>query len=111
MVEIFIGPIACTCAGGPTPARQEKITRALALKAALEKDAGFEVRAWMLGEDADYEEGMRALRGYLEGAGETELAENLAFSLNSATPSVAVDGELKYIGEVPAAELFFEEAG
>jgi hypothetical protein len=105
-VEIFIGPIACTCAGGPTPARQEKITRAFALKSALESDPTCEVRVWMLGEDADYNEGMRALRRCLEEAGETELAENLAFSLNSATPSVAVDGRLICLADVPAPERF-----
>ncbi len=103
-VEIFIGPIACSCAGGPSPARQEKITRAFALNSALEKDDEFDVRAWMLGEDDDYEEGMRALRGYLERAGEEELASNLAFAVNSATPSVAIDGRLVYLGEAPTPE-------
>jgi len=74
-VEIFIGPIACSCAGGPSPARQEKLTRALALKNALEKDGRFDVRAWRLGEDEEYEEGIRALR--------------------------TVDGKLEYLGDAP----------
>lgn len=108
-VEIFIGPIACSCAGGPSPARQEKITRAITLKSALEKDDEFDVRAWMLGEDADYEEGMRTLRGYLERAGEEELAANLGFAVNSATPSVAVEGRLEYLAEVPTSERFLAD--
>lgn len=108
-VEIFIGPIACSCAGGPSPARQEKLTRALALKNALEKDGRFDVRAWRLGEDEEYEEGIRALRTYLEGAGEDELAENLGFSVNNATPSVAVDGKLEYLGDAPTTERFLAE--
>ena len=108
-VEIFIGPIACSCAGGPSPARQEKITRAFALKSALVKDDGFEMRTWMLGEDDDYDEGMRTLGKYLERAGEEELAANLAFAVNSATPSVAVDGRLEYRGEAPTLERFLAD--
>jgi hypothetical protein len=105
-VEIFIGPIACSCAGGPSPAKQEKIARAFALKSALEKDEGFDVRTWRLGEDDDYEEGMLTLRGYLERAGEEGLAANLGFAVNSATPSVAIEGRLEYLGEVPTPERF-----
>jgi hypothetical protein len=105
-VEIFIGPIACSCAGGPSPAKQEKIALAFALKNALEKEEGFDVRTWRLGEDDDYEEGMRTLTVYLEKAGEEELAANLSFAVNSATPSVAVEGRLEYLAEVPTPERF-----
>ena len=109
-VEIFIGPIPCSCAGGPSPARQEKITRAFALKSALEKDDGFDMRTWMLGEDGDYDEGLRTLRRYLDRAGEEELASNLAFTVNTATPSVAVDGQLRYLGDAPLPEEFFRDS-
>ena len=106
-VEIFIGPIACSCAGGPSPAKQEKITRALALEGML-KEMGdrFDVHTWRLGDDDDYEEGMAALRKYLREAGEEELADRLAFALNDATPSVALEGRLEYLGEVPTSERF-----
>lgn len=108
-VEIFIGPIACSCAGGPSPAKQEKLTRAFTLKNALEKDGRFDVRIWRLGEDKEYEKGLLTLMSYLKEAGEDELATNLAFSVNSATPSVVVDGKLKYLGEAPPAERFLAE--
>lgn len=105
-VEIFIGPIACSCAGGPSPARQEKISMAFVLKSALEKEEGFDVRTWRLGGYDDYDEGIRTLRKYLERAGEKELAANLAFALNIATPSVVVEGRLEYLGEAPTPERF-----
>ncbi|MBU1672275.1 MAG: hypothetical protein KKF41_10935 [Actinobacteria bacterium] len=103
-VEIFIGPIACSCAGGPTPARQEKINRAFALEQELEKiEGGPQVRTWRLGDEEDYGEGLGILGGYLRDAGEVELAEGLAFSINSVTPAVAVDGRLVSIGDAPSA--------
>lgn len=106
-VEIFIGPVACTCAGGPTPARQEKITRAFALEGSLRgMDDLYEVRTWRLGDDRDYREGMRALGRCLAAAGEEELAGRLAFALDHATPSVAVDGELRWFRDCPAVEEF-----
>jgi hypothetical protein len=64
------------------------------------------VRTWRLGEDDDYEEGVRTLRGYLERAVEEELAANLAFAVNGATASVAVEGRLEYLAEVPTPERF-----
>lgn len=109
-VEIFIGPIPCSCAGGPSPARQEKLARALALKYALEHEDVFDVRTWMLGDDGDYEEGLRTLRRYLDRAGEEELAANLAFTVNTATPSVVVDGQLRYLGDAPLPEEFFRDS-
>ena len=33
-------------------------------------------------------------------------AADLAFAVNSATPSVAVDGRLDYLGEAPTPERF-----
>jgi len=105
-VKIFLGPIACSCAGGPSPAAQEKLTKAFALKNTLEKDGRFDVRTWRLGEDEEYEEGIGTLRMYLESAGEDELASNIGFSLNTATPSIAVEGRLEYLGDVPGAERF-----
>lgn len=83
---------------------------AFALKSALEKEEGFDVRTWRLGEDDDYDEGMRKLRVYLEKAGEEELAANLAFAVNSAKPSVAVEGRLEYLGEAPSPERLLARA-
>lgn len=110
-VEIFIGYIACSCAGGPSPAKQEKITRAFALEGAL-KEMGdrFEVRTWRLGDDDEYEEGTAALRTYLREAGEEELADRLAFALNDATPSVALDGKLMWIRDCPAVDEVVSKA-
>jgi len=110
-VDIFIGPIACSCAGGPSPAKQEKITRAFALEGAL-KEMGdrFEVRMWRLGDEREYEEGLAALRGYLRDAGEEELADRLAFAVNDATPSVALDGKLMWVRDCPTAEELLLDA-
>lgn len=109
-VEIFIGPISCSCAGGPTPAKQEKITRAFTLDGAL-KEMGdrFDVRTWRLGDDGDYEEGMAILRRYLSEAGEEELAGRLAYALGAATPSVAVNGKLAWIRDCPTVEQVVSE--
>jgi len=49
---------------------------------------------------------MPILESYLKNSGERELAEHLAFSLNLATPAIAVDGELISIGDVPSLEDF-----
>ena len=101
-VEIFIGPIACSCAGGPSPARQDKTARAFALEQALKGMSDrFDVRTWRLGDDEDYEEGLTALRRYLREAGEVELADKLAFAVNDMTPSVALDGKLIRVGDCP----------
>lgn len=35
-------------------------------------------------------------------------AANLAFAVNSAMPSVAVEGRLEYLGEAPTPERFME---
>jgi len=104
-VDIFIGPIACSCAGGPSPAKQEKITRAFGLEGPL-KEMGdrFEVRTWRLGDDRDYEEGLAALRRYLRDAGEEELADRLTFAINDATPSVALNGKLMWIRDCPTVD-------
>ena len=58
-VEIFLGPVACSCSGMPSPAKLEKIEKALNLKRSLEKDYGdaFKVKTWDLGDDSCYEEG------------------------------------------------------
>lgn len=106
-VDIFIGPIACTCAGGPSPAKQEKITKAFTLKNALKKEpVRFEVFTWNLGEDDKYGEGFELLRKYLLDSGKRELSENLAFSINNATPSVAVDGDIVNSNDIPTYNEF-----
>ncbi len=110
-VEIFLGPMACACSGMPSPAKVEKINRALALKRSLERDSGdsFSVKAWDLGDDSDYEEGLMVLREYLRNAGRSELSERLAFALNDATPSVAVNGKLIWIRDCPEADDFLKQ--
>ena len=62
-----MGPIACSCAGGPTPARQEKFTHAFLLKRALEKEYAdsFEVTVVNLGDEREYEEGITRLKRYV----------------------------------------------
>lgn len=110
-VEIFIGPISCSCAGGPGPAMQERITRAFALERGL-KSMGdrFEVRTWRLGDDDDYEQGIAALGSYLREAGEEELADRLAFAVNDATPAVALDGRLIMFRDCPTADEIASDA-
>jgi hypothetical protein len=112
-VELFLGPIAATCAGGPTPAKQEKITKAFALRTELEKRHSdrFEVVTWDLGKDEEYDEGLRHLGRYLLEAGEDEAAEANAFAINVTTPSVAVQGELVWIGDCPTVDELIEWAG
>ena len=92
-VEIFLGPMACTCSGMPSPAKLEKIDRAINLRRSIEKDHGdaFQIKTWDLGDDSSYEEGLKLLGRYLRDAGDTDLADRLAFAVNDATPSVAVE--------------------
>lgn len=104
-IEIFIGPAACSCAGGLSPARQNKIALAFALKSDLEGMVDkFDVRTWRLGDDEDYEEGLTALRRYLREAGEVELAGKLAFAVNDITPAVALDGKLIRVRDCPTID-------
>jgi hypothetical protein len=104
-VEIFIGPTACSCAGGLSPARQEKITRAFELESALRGMSDrFEIRTWRLGDEEDYEEGLAALGGYLREAGEGDLADKLAFAVNDMTPAVALDGKLIRFRDCPTID-------
>ncbi|HEY5530625.1 MAG TPA: hypothetical protein VIK22_01330 [Candidatus Anoxymicrobiaceae bacterium] len=112
-VEIFIGPIACSCAGGPSPAKQEKITRALALKWALQNEykAEFDLRVFDLGNEYEYEEGYRMLRQRLEEVGERERAQGAAYALKDLTPAVAVDARLEWIGDAPIIEDFMRRLG
>ncbi len=109
-VELFLGPIAATCAGGPTPAKQEKITKAFALRTELETrhPDRFEVITWDLGRDEDYEKGLKRLGRYLLEAGEDDAAEAVAFAVNVATPAVAVHSELVWIGDCPTVDELIE---
>lgn len=112
-VEIFIGPTACSCAGGLSPAKQEKIARAFALESALRGMSDrFEIRTWRLGGEEDYEVGLAALGRYLREASEVDLADRLAFTLNDATPSVALNGKLVWIRDCPTFdELALNQEG
>ncbi|HEY5527386.1 MAG TPA: hypothetical protein VIK02_07385 [Candidatus Anoxymicrobiaceae bacterium] len=112
-VEIFLGPVACSCSGMPSPAKLEKIEKALNLKRSLEKDYGdaFKVKTWDLGDDSCYEEGLKVLARYLREAGEIELAAGLAFAVNDATPSIAVDGKITWIRDCPETADFLDRFG
>jgi len=112
-VEIFLGPMACSCSGMPSPAKLEKIDSALILKRSIEKDYGdaFQIKTWDLGDDSSYEEGLKLLERYLRDTGETDLAEGLAFAINDATPSVAVDGKLVWIRDCPVIDDFLDRFG
>ncbi len=112
-VEIFLGPMACSCAGMPSPAKMEKVSRALNLERALQKDyeGVFSVKTWNLGADEEYEEGINVLGAYLDDAGEAELAEHPVFAVRDVTPSVAVDGKLVWIGDCPEAAGYLERFG
>lgn len=46
--------------------------------------------------------------GCLRDAGEPELADRLAYAVKDATPSVAVDGKLIWIGDCPPIVDFVE---
>ena len=109
-VEIFLGPLACSCAGMPSPAKLEKIDRSLRLISGLEENCGdvFSVKTWDLGTDEDYEEGIQVLGRYLREAENEELADHLAFAVKDATPSVAVDGKLIWVHDCPDMEDFME---
>ncbi len=112
-VEIFIGPIACTCAGGPTPAKQEAISRVFALKRALEKELvnDFELTLYNLQDSSSYEVGIRRLKELLERKGEKERAARAGFLINMLTPAIAVDGDIIAIGECPSLEDFSARFG
>ncbi len=112
-VEIFMGPTACSCAGGPTPPRQEKLTRAFLLKRALEKEHvdSFEVTVVNLGDAREYEEGITRLKRCIGEAGEGQGEDSIAFSLDSVTPAVSVDGRLVSFGDCPSIGEFMEYEG
>jgi hypothetical protein len=106
-VEIFLGPIACSCSGVFSLRDQEKHSQAEMLIAALQ-DHGDEIdlHVYDPSEDGAYAEYMKKLRGYLRRAGEDDLADRIAFSLKQITPAVAVDGKLECLGAVPAGDDF-----
>jgi len=112
-VEIFLGPLACSCAGMPSPAKLEKIDRSLRLISGLEENCGdvFSVKTWDLGTDEDYEEGIQVLGRYLREAENEELADHLAFAVKDATPSVAVDEKLVWIRDCPSVVEILERFG
>jgi hypothetical protein len=108
-VEIFLGPMACSCSGVFDLRDQEKHSRAEMLIAALrERPEEVELRVFDPSEDSAYAEYVKRLRGYLRQAGEEELADRIAFSLKQITPAVAVDGRLECFGAVPPTEEFLE---
>jgi hypothetical protein len=108
-VEIFLGPMACSCSGVFDLRDQEKHSRTEMLIASLrERQDEVELRVFDPSEDGAYAEYMKKLRSYLRQAGEGELADRIAFSLKQITPAVAVDGKLECIGSVPSAGEFLD---
>jgi hypothetical protein len=101
-VEVFLGPITCSCSGVFSLRDQEKHSQAEMLIAALKNHGGeIELRVFDPSEDSAYAEYMKKLKGYLRQAGEDELADRIAFSLKQIAPAIAVDGELICFGSVP----------
>lgn len=108
-VEIFIPPTSCQCGAHPTPARQEKIGRALALCRYLQGIETIDLEVCDLGDDVACSDGMRRLSALLREAGESELSARAAYAMNEITPSVAVDGKLVCIKDCPTSDAFDEE--
>jgi hypothetical protein len=110
-VEFFVRSMGCACSGLSLSMReQEKITRAELLMQRL-KDYPEEVetRVYHLLDDSEGTEGLTRLAGYLRRAGEEDFADRIAFSIKYVTPSIAVDGELKYMGDAPDVDDFLAE--
>jgi hypothetical protein len=108
-IEIFLGPMACSCSGVFLLRDQEKHSRAEMLIAALrERQDEVVLRVFDPSEDGAYAEYMKKFRSYLRQAGEGELADRIAFSLKQITPAIAVDGKLECIGSVPPADEFLD---
>jgi len=108
-VEIFLGPMACSCSGVFSLRDQEKHSRAEMFIAALRECADeVELRVFDPSEDSAYAEYIKKLKGYLRQAGEEELADRISFSLKQITPAVAVDGRLECFGAVPPMEEFLK---
>ncbi|MEW6553940.1 MAG: hypothetical protein AB1384_06610 [Actinomycetota bacterium] len=107
--EVFLGPVACLCSGVFDLRDQEKHSLAEMLIAALRERADqVELRVFNPSEDSAYAEYVRKLRGYLRQAGEDDLADRIAFSLEQITPAIAVDGRLDCFGTVPPVDEFLE---
>jgi hypothetical protein len=112
-VEIFLKPPACACTGAITSlAEQEKYSRAELLLDILEDHPDkVETQAYYLVDGSSYGEVLKLLASYLRDAGEEEFADRVAFSIKYVTPSIAIDGKLKYIGEAPDIDKFLDEIG
>lgn len=108
-VEVFLGPVACSCSGVFSLRDQEKHSRAEMLIAALrDRPDVIELRVYDPSEDNAYAEYMKKLKGYLRQAGEDELADRIAFSLKQITPAIAVNGILECYGSVPCTGEFLD---
>lgn len=108
-VEIFLGPMACSCSGVFSLRDQEKHSQAEMLIAALrERPSEVELLVFDPSEDSAYAEYIKKLKGYLRQAGEDALADRIAFSLKQVTPAVSVDGRLEFMGTVPPTAEFLD---
>jgi len=106
-VEVFLGPVACSCSGVFSLRDQEKHSRAEMLITALrDRPDDIELRVYDPSEDNAYAEYMKKLKGYLRQVGEEEFADRIAFSLKQVTPAIAVDGILECYGSVPEIKGF-----
>jgi len=106
-VEVFLGPVTCSCSGVFSLRDQEKHSQAEMLIAAIrDHPDDIELLVYDPSEDNAYAEYVKKLKGYLRQAGEDELADRIAFSLKQVTPAIAVDGMLYCYGSVPEREDF-----
>ncbi len=110
-IEVWPGPVAVDCSGVGTPRDQEKQSRLSQLVHILQTEYPDRVELVIrdIFDDAHYSESLYVLRRYLRQRGDEDLADRVAFSVRQVTPAIAVDGELRYVGNAPAPGDFFAE--
>lgn len=112
VVEVFLGPIACACSGLVNLKEEEKYTQAeMIIKALREHPDEVELLVYRAGNEETYGDFLSRLATHLRSAGEDDFADRVAFSIRYVTPAVAVDGALKYFGQVPSVNEFLVELG
>ncbi len=110
-VEVWPSPVAVDCSGIGTPRDQEKQSRLSRIMhiLATEYPDRVELVTRNIFDDAQYAESLQVLARYLRQRGDEDLADRVAFSVRQVTPAIAVDGELRYVGNAPAPGDFLEE--
>ncbi len=112
-IEVWPGPIAFDCSGIGTPRDQEKQSRLSRIIHVLETDHAGRVELVQrnIFDDTQYAEALQILARYLRRRGEDDLADRVSFSVRQVTPTIAVDGELRYVGNAPELAEFLAELG